>query len=99
VSNHSKEFKLGTVGALKGGTMADEMRIEKFPVAELAGLRTELLQAGMDSWQAAELVIAFLSGRGYGADPEVVRELIQHLEGHSSLEFMQKELERAAYVM
>lgn len=79
--------------------MADERRIEKFPVAELAGLRTELMQTGMDSWQAAELVTTFLSGRGYGANPEIVRDLVQRLEGHSSLEFMQRELERAAYVM
>jgi hypothetical protein len=79
--------------------MADETRIEKFPVAELAGLRTELLQSGVDSWQAAELVTTFLSGRGYGADPEVVRELVQRLEGGCSLECMQLELARAAYVM
>jgi hypothetical protein len=44
--------------------MASDSRIEKFPVAELAGLRTELLQSGMDSWQAAEFVTTFLSGRG-----------------------------------
>lgn len=99
VSNQSKGFKLGDGSGAQGGTMADEIRFEKFPVAELAGLRTELLQAGMDSWQAAELVTTFLSGRGYGADPQVVRELVQRLEGHSSLEFMQQELERAAYVM
>jgi hypothetical protein len=79
--------------------MADERRIEKFPVVELAGLRTELLQSGMDSWQAAELVTTFLSGRGYGADPEAVRDLVQGVEGGSSLEFMQQQLERAAYVM
>lgn len=79
--------------------MADETRIEKFPVAELAGLRTELLQSGMDSWQAAELVTTFLSGRGYGADPEAVRNLVQRLEGGCSIECMQQELERAAYVM
>lgn len=79
--------------------MADENRIEKFPVTELAGLRTELLQSGMDSWQAAELVTTFLSGRGYGADPEMVRGLVQRLEGGCSLEIMQQELERAAFVM
>ena len=79
--------------------MAGESRIEKFPVAELAGLRTELLQSGVDSWQAAELVTSFLSGRGYGADPRVVRELVQHLDGGCSLESMQHDLERAAYVM
>lgn len=79
--------------------MADERRVEKFPVTELAGLRTELLQSSMDSWQAAELVTTFLTGRGYGADPDMVRDLVLHLEGGCSLETMQQELERAAYVM
>ncbi len=79
--------------------MADERRIEKFPMVELAGLRTELLQSGMDSWQAAELVTTFLSGRGYGADPDAVRDLVERLDGGCSLDRMQRELERAAYVM
>ncbi|HEY1809297.1 MAG TPA: hypothetical protein VGG42_12085 [Acidobacteriaceae bacterium] len=75
-------------------------KIEKFATSELAGLRTELLQSGVDSWQAAELVTAFLSGRGYGADPATVREAILRLEGNAcSLECMQRELERVAYVM
>jgi hypothetical protein len=80
--------------------MAGEGKVEKFPVAELAGLRTELLQSGFDSWQAAELVTAFLTGRGYGADPSMVRQAITRLEGAScSLECLQHELERVAYVM
>lgn len=80
--------------------MAGDSKIEKFPVAELAGLRTELLQSGFDSWQAAELVTSFLSGRGYGADPASVREVVVRLEGSAcSLECMQSELERVAYVM
>lgn len=80
--------------------MASDSRIEKFPVAELAGLRTELLQAGLDSWQAAEMVTSFLSGRGYGADPTVVREVVTRLECTAcSVECIQQELERVAYVM
>jgi len=80
--------------------MASDSRIEKFPVAELAGLRTELLQSGVDSWQAADLVTAFLSGRGYGADPVQVREAVVRLEGGAcNFECMQRELERIAYVM
>lgn len=80
--------------------MASDGRIEKFPVSDLAGLRTELLQSGMDSWQAAELVTSFLSGRGYGVDPAVVREVVVRLEGSAcSIECMQHELERVAYVM
>ena len=80
--------------------MTNESKIEKFAVTELAGLRTELLQSGVDSWQAAELVTAFLSGRGYGADPATVREAVLRLEGNAcSLECMQQELESVAYVM
>ena len=80
--------------------MANESKVEKFAANELAGLRTELLQSGVDSWQAAELVTAFLSGRGYGADPTSVREVVLRLEGNAcSLECMQKELEGVAYAM
>jgi len=80
--------------------MASDGRIEKFPMAELAGLRTELLQSGMDSWQAAELVKTFLMGHGYGADPAMVREAVLRLETIScSFECMQSELESVAYVM
>ncbi|MGA8532343.1 MAG: hypothetical protein WB622_21635 [Acidobacteriaceae bacterium] len=80
--------------------MPSERKIEKFAVNELAGLRTELLQSGVDSWQAAELVTTFLSGRGYGANPVTVREAVLRLEGNAcSLECMQRELERVAWVM
>ena len=80
--------------------MTSDSRIEKFPVAELAGLRTELLQSGMDSWQAAEVVKIFLMGHGYGADPARVREAVLRLEANScTVECMQSELERVAYVM
>ncbi len=80
--------------------MAQDSRIEKFPAAELAGLRTELLQSGFDSWQAAELVTSFLAGRGYGVNPAVVREAVVRLEGNAcTLECMQQELEHMAYVM
>ncbi len=80
--------------------MASDSRIEKFPVSELAGLRTELLQSGRDSWQAAEFVTTFLSGRGYGADPAMVREAVLRLEtGACNVECMQRELEGVARVM
>jgi hypothetical protein len=80
--------------------MAKDSRIEKFPVTELAGLRTELLQSGVDSWQAAEMVTSFLSGRGYGADPVMVREAVVRLEAKAcTFECLQLELERVAYVM
>jgi hypothetical protein len=84
----------------KERTMASNSRIEKFPVAELAGLRTELLQSGVDSFQAAEMVTRFLSGRGYGADPAMVREAVLRLEVNTcSPECIQHELESVAWVM
>ena len=80
--------------------MANDSRIEKFPVTELAGLRTELLQSGMDSWQAAEVVKTFLMGHGYGADPAMVREAVMRLEAKAcNVECMQSELESVAWVM
>lgn len=80
--------------------MASDSRIEKFPVSELTGLRTELLQSNRDSWQAAELVTTFLSGRGYGADPAMVREAVLRLEANScKVECMQRELEQVAWSM
>jgi hypothetical protein len=83
-----------------GDDMTNDSRIEKFPVGELVELRTELLQSGVDSFQAAELVTAFLSGRGYGVDSTVVRDTAVRLEGNSCpIECMQQELERIAYVM
>lgn len=80
--------------------MTDDSRIEKFPAAELAGLRTELIQSGVDSFQAAELLTTFLVGRGYGVDPTLVRDAAMRLESNTcSLDCIQKELERVAFVM
>lgn len=80
--------------------MTNDSRIEKFPAVELAGLRTELMQSGVDSFQAAQMVTAYLAGRGYGVDPEMVREVVVRLEGNAcSVECIQQELERVAYVM
>lgn len=80
--------------------MADDIRIEKFPAAELAGLRTELIQSGMDSFQAAELLTSFLAGRGYGVDATQARDVALRLESNAcSLDCIQKELERVAFVM
>ena len=80
--------------------MTSDSRIEKFPAAELTGLRMELMQSGVDSFQAAELLTAYLAGRGYGADAAMVREAVARLEGSAcSVECIQHELERVAWVM
>ncbi len=73
---------------------------EKFSTGELAALRSELLQSGMDSWDAARLFQAFLMGRGYGVSPEAALDAASRVEGAGcSLDVIQKELEGIAFVM
>ncbi len=80
--------------------MISNSMVEKFSVTELANLRNELLQSGLDSWQAAEVVAHFLAGRGYGTNSEGLRSTVHHLEGYScTFERMQEVLERVAFVM
>lgn len=75
------------------------MRAEKFTVLEVAELRSELLQNGMDARDAAELMQSFLAGRGYGVSLEAARAAAFKVEGSGcSLEVMQQELNRIAMV-
>lgn len=75
------------------------MMPEKFSVPELAALRSELLTGAMDSRTAAELVQAFLAGRGYGVSPDVAMDAVSKVEGAGcSLEAIQRELDRIALV-
>jgi hypothetical protein len=75
-------------------------KIEKFAANELANLREEIMRSGIDMWQAAEVLSAFLAGRGYGVIPEQARDAVLRLEGAGcSHECMQSELERVALVM
>ncbi len=80
--------------------MTEAGKIEKFAANELSNLRSELMQSGIDSWQAAEVLSAFLAGRGYGVIQELARDAVLRLEGAGcSHECMQTELERVALVM
>lgn len=75
------------------------MRDEKFNVTELAALRSDLLQGGIDSREAAELLQVFLMGRGYGVSQEAARDAASRVEGSGcSLDVIQKELESMALV-
>lgn len=75
-------------------------RIEKFSMSELTRLRQELMQAGLDSRQAAEVVASFLGARGYGVNAGLVPDALLRLEGsHCSVDCIQAELERVALVM
>ncbi|HEX6905925.1 MAG TPA: hypothetical protein VF154_04895 [Terriglobales bacterium] len=75
------------------------MTDEKFNVTELAALRSDLLQGGIDSREAAELLQVFLMGRGYGVSQEAARDAASRVEGSGcSLDVIQKELESMALV-
>jgi hypothetical protein len=73
------------------------MTADKFSSSELATLRSELLQSGMDAWDAARLLQMFLAGRGYGVSPEAAWDAASRVEG--ALDVIQKELEGIALVM
>jgi hypothetical protein len=85
---------------LEDKMMTPNGKIEKFAASELASLRSELMQSGIDMWQAAEVLAAFLAGRGYGVIPEQARDAVLRLENSGcSEDCMQLELERLALVM
>jgi hypothetical protein len=74
--------------------------IEKFSAIQLGNLRTALMESGVDSWQAADLLSNFLTGRGYGVSPQRARDAIARLEGtNRTLDCIQEELERVAFAM
>jgi hypothetical protein len=80
--------------------MSDEKRVEKFNSYDLGTLRMVLLQSEIDSFQASELLAAFLNGRGYGADAQQIQDAVIRMEGgHCDTDCMQAELERVALVM
>jgi hypothetical protein len=74
-------------------------QIEQFPAADLNGLREELWKSSLDSWQSADLISSFLSGRGYGVSTDAARIAASRIESVSSLQLMQEELEKLALVM
>lgn len=72
----------------------------KFTADDVANLRGELLQSGLDSWQAAELISSFLNVRGYGISSDGARKVVTRMDAlHCTLECMHQELERVALVM
>ncbi len=76
------------------------MTAEKFSTGELAALRSELLQSGLDSWDAARVLQLFLVGRGYGVSPEAALDAASRVEGAGcALDVIEKELDGIAMVM
>lgn len=81
-------------------TEAKKIPIEKFPEADLMGLREELLKAGLDSWQAAELISGFLGVHGYGVSTQEARKAASRMETFGcSVPCLQAELEKLAHTM
>lgn len=74
-------------------------QIEQFHVADLNGLHEELRKSSLDSWQSADLISNFLSGRGYGVSIDAARIAASRIESVASLQLMQEELEKLAQVM
>ena len=80
--------------------IAGGSKVEKFSATELVNLRSEVLRFGIDSWQAAEVLRDFLTGRGYGVNAEHARGAVARLEAAGrNLDGIQEELERLAFVM
>jgi hypothetical protein len=78
----------------------DHSHVERFTPTDLLMLRHELLQSGVDSFQAAQIVSNFLSGRGYGVSSCEARTAASRIEGYRcTVERIQAELERVARVM
>lgn len=81
-------------------TLPNSIGVEKFPATELSGLREDLLQAGLDSRQVAELIRGFLTERGYGVSVDDARSAATNVEVlFGSLQRMQETLERVAVLM
>lgn len=80
--------------------MTQIMRMEQFAATDLTELRKELRQSGLDSRQAAELITAFLSGRGYGVANDDLRTATTRIDSFvCSIQHMQEELEKVAFYM
>lgn len=78
----------------------DRVLVEKFTPSDLIALRSELLRSGVDSFQAAEIVTSFLSGRGYGISSHEARGVASRIEVPGvTAEGIQAELERVAMAM
>ena len=73
---------------------------ERFADTELNLLRDELLRSGLDSWQAAELLSAFLATKGYGVSSDDARTAATRIERVGcNLHTMREELQKLAQFM
>ena len=79
---------------------AEDRLTQDFSQSDLESLRKELLQAGLDNWQAGELVASFLVARGFGVSAGEARQVATRIESEScSVECMRHELGKLALMM
>lgn len=91
------QTRMNAMGMMPMGVPGGE---ERFTTAEVVALRNDLLQSGVDHWQAAEMLSVFLTGRGYGISRQGARDAVTRMEtAGCSLECMHRELEQLALVM
>jgi hypothetical protein len=73
---------------------------QRFSTSKLALLREELLQSGLDSWQAGELLEAFLVVHGYGVSKNEAQSAASRIGSVGfSLVQVREELEKLALFM
>jgi uncharacterized metal-binding protein len=73
---------------------------EKFNISDVANLRNELIQGGLDAQQSGELLQVFLMGHGYGVSRDAARDAASRVGiAGCSLEVIRQELEHLALVM
>jgi hypothetical protein len=72
----------------------------KFNLGDVANLRNELMEGGLDWVQSGELLQVFLMGHGYGVSREAARDAAGRMgSAGCSLEAIHQELEHLALVM
>ena len=76
-----------------------QIKSEIFAATDLQALRSELRGSGLDSWQAGELIGAFLAQRGYGVSATDARSAATRMELTCSLDSMRQELTQLALFM
>lgn len=91
----------GDDGAMLRPLRFAQVEHDRFSTTELAALRQDLLQAGMaDSYDAAQLLQVFLTGRGYGVSPAAALDAAGRVEmSGCAMPVLQHELENLAMVM
>ena len=73
---------------------------EVFTASDLLTLRDDLRGSGLDSFQAAELIGAFLAQRGYGVSNQEARSAAARMESlNCDLAIMRQELRQIALMM